>query len=468
MESRPGNDQPDENGTMVPRHQNIKNTSMYKFFIRTYGCQMNDRDSEAASAILASAGFSAAKDIEDAQITILNTCSVRDSAERKVKGFLWQLKGWKEKNEKRIIGLIGCMAESYKDALLEEFSHLDFVLGPGQMGLLPQTISEIIYSKNKKRITETEAEKPYDDIKTHLPAGKVSAYIPIMRGCNMFCSYCIVPYVRGRERSRPLNEIIEEAKLLAEKGVKEIFLLGQNVAAYGFDKEKNSKKSSLAGLLSKIAEIPEIQRIRFTSPHPADFNDELIRAVCEIRKVCGHVHIPLQSGSDKILGLMNRHYTAAEYVNITEKLRRGCPEIVFSTDVIVGFPGETDSDFQDTRTLLNDVGFDQIFIFKYSKRKNTPAADMDNQVDTKIKEERNQILLADLKSRAKKTNKSFLGKTVEVMVESSSSKRNDRLIGKTSSNKTVVLWKKKDIVPGDIVKVLVEDSTLAALYGTPL
>jgi tRNA-2-methylthio-N6-dimethylallyladenosine synthase len=426
---------------------------------------MNERDSEAVRALLQSSGFEEAEKTEEADIVILNTCTVRDSADRKVEGYLWQLREWKNSLPGRILGIMGCMAQDRKDSLLEKFPHLDFVLGTGQIASIPKIISTIINSP-ASRISETEVLDVYDDFQTHLPKNQVSAFVSVMKGCDMFCSYCIVPYVRGAEKSRSENEIIREVEFLCSKGVKEIFLLGQNIAAYGLNKaEKQEKISPLAELIRKISSIDEVQRIRFTSPHPASFNDSLISEICENRKVCDKIHMPLQSGSDKILTAMNRNYSADDYMRIIETLRKGRPKLSFSTDVIVGFPGETDSDFEMTRKLMNDIAFDQAFIFKYSKRRNTPASEMDEQIPQKIKEERNKILLDDLKIRVAKNNSELIGKTLEVLVERQSPKRNDRLIGKTSSNKTVVLWKKDRIRIGDMVDVLIEDSTPAALYG---
>jgi tRNA-2-methylthio-N6-dimethylallyladenosine synthase len=428
---------------------------------------MNERDSEAVRALLQSSGLKEAEKIEDTGIVILNTCTVRDSADRKVEGYLWQLREWKNSSPGRILGIMGCMAQDRKDSLLEKFPHLDFVLGTGQTASIPKIISTIINSP-ASRISETEILDLYDDFQTHLPKNQVSAFVSVIKGCSMFCSYCIVPYVRGAEKSRSENEIIREVEFLCSKGVKEIFLLGQNIAAYGLNKkaEKQEKISPLAELIRKISSIDEVKRIRFTSPHPASFNDSLIAEICENRKVCDKIHIPLQSGSDEILKAMNRNYSASDYMRMIEKLRKGRPKLSFSTDIIVGFPGETDSDFEMTRKLMNDIAFDQAFIFKYSKRRNTPASEMNEQVPQKIKEERNKILLDDLKIRVEKNNNDLIGKALEVLVERESPKRNDRLIGKTSSNKTVVLWKKEGIKIGDIVDVLIEDSTPAALYGS--
>ncbi len=426
---------------------------------------MNIRDSEAVSALLRSAGHSESESINDADIVLLNTCSVRDSAERKVEGYLWKLRSWKDERDGRILCIVGCMAQSGGDDLLAKFPHLDIVAGTSRIARIPEMISNA--SLGYGRFSDTNDDKtPYDDMSTHTLGNGISAFIPVMRGCSMNCSYCIVPQVRGGEKSRPEEEIIKEAKELSDKGIKEIFLLGQNIAAYGLDGVRTkTEKSPFAKLLAKIAKIENVKRIRFTSPHPASFNDELINEVCENRKVCDSVHIPLQSGSDRILTLMQRKYSSSDYMRIIEKLVSGRPAISFSTDVIVGFPGETDEDFNDTRKILQTVGFEQEFIFKYSKRKNTPAAEMNEQLPDKIKEDRNQILLEDLKKRVLKKNRDTHGKTVEILLESESSRGNNRMIGKTSSNKTVIVEKKQGFKVGDFANALIEDSTLAALYG---
>ncbi len=426
---------------------------------------MNLRDSEAILALLEKAGFNESSELEDADVLILNTCSVRDSADRKVEGYLWQLREWKEKRANRILAVIGCMAQSRGNSLLTKFPHLDIVCGTFHFGKIVEMIYQV--ANEHLRICDiSEFNPPYDDLSTHLLKNKISAFIPIVRGCSMKCSYCIVPDLRGAEISRPQDEIIREAKTLAEQGIKEIFLLGQNIAAYGL--EPNSEKcgkSPFAELLAKIAEIDKIKRIRFTSPHPANFNDALINAICEIRKVCDAIHIPLQSGSDKILDLMRRRYSSNDYMKIIEKLKTGKKGVSFSTDVIVGFPGENDTDFNATRTVLENVGFDQEFIFKYSKRKNTPAANMMEQVEDKVKKERNHCLLEDLKTRVLKRNKSLEGSTFDILIEAESQKSKNRMIGRTSSNKTVIVEKKDNIKIGDFTTALIEDSTVAALYG---
>jgi tRNA-2-methylthio-N6-dimethylallyladenosine synthase len=295
----------------------------------------------------------------------------------------------------------------------------------------------------------------------------VSAYIALMRGCNRFCSYCIVPYVRGREKSREAQSVIKEARKLVDCGIKEIMILGQNVAAYGLDGRltANSGESPFADLLAELSNIEGLERIRFVSPHPSCFNDKLIEAVTSLPKVCKNMHLPLQSGSDRILKTMNRGYTAEDYYNIVQRLKKGSPDITFSTDIIVGFPGETQQDFDLTREMFNKVRYDNAFIFKYSPRRGTKAADMDDSVTQKDKEERNHILLADLKKITSENNTAMVGRKLSVLVEGESRRNSERWFGRTTTNKTVVFTPDDTILVGDIIEITVEKSTSVTLFG---
>ncbi|NOY75904.1 MAG: tRNA (N6-isopentenyl adenosine(37)-C2)-methylthiotransferase MiaB [Kiritimatiellaeota bacterium] len=388
------------------------------FHIRTYGCQMNERDSEAVAAALTAAGYAAADSESEADILLFNTCSVRERAERKALGKIGGLVKLKRKRPEILIGLFGCMAQRLKNELLDKMPHVDFVIGTDRLADLPMVLADA--AEKHARIAAVEpsdadsaaALEAMDGRLSPEDAGErpLSAYVAIMRGCNRFCSYCIVPYVRGREKSRNPERIINEAAELAANGVREITLLGQNVAAYGLEGRlaPNPGESPFALLLERLAKIDGLKRIRFISPHPAFFNDRLIDAIASTPKVCGNVHLPLQSGSDKILKAMNRGYTAAEYLAIADKLREKVPEMTFSTDVIVGFPGERESDFQETRTIFNTIEFDNAYIFKYSPRGGTKAAKLADSIPTEVKEERNHILLEDLKQAAVKRNESLV------------------------------------------------------------
>ena len=440
-----------------------------KIYIKTYGCQMNERDSDSAAAFLIAAGYELVDNEQDADVLIFNTCSVRQQAEVKAIGKLGILKKLKRIKPDIIIGAMGCMAQNRKEELFEKVPHLDFVLGTEMFHLLPETIDSVVAERG--RIIHTG----FDDAVLHkmgarLPVSKetVSAFIAIMRGCSRFCSYCIVPYVRGREKSRPQDDIIREARMLAESGVREIFLLGQNVAAYGLDNRAApsvSEGSPFAELLAGLNDIKGVSRIRFTSPHPAYFNDALIDAMASLDKVCECLHLPLQSGSDRMLKAMNRPYTAARYMEVIGKLKAKIPDISFSTDVIVGFPGETDEDFDATRKIMNEVSFENAYIFKYSPRKGTKAAGMTDDVPTSVKEERNQLLLADLSARSEAANSALNGKIVEVLVEGVSKRNSERMSGRSRSNRVVIFDPVPGTGSGDIVNVRIDRTSAVSLFG---
>ncbi len=350
-----------------------------KFYIKTYGCQMNLRDSDSAAALLIEHGFAPADGEADADLVILNTCSVRDQAERKAIGKLGFLGKLKRERPWMIFGIMGCMAQSRGAELLKRIRHLDFAIGTDQIHRIPQVIDEVEEFRMKKACLEagSATEHGIDSHRFDGAESPHSAFVSIMRGCSRYCSYCIVPFVRGPERSRPMDSILAECRTLAAHGVPEIFLLGQNVSAYGLDNTApppDDAPSPFGELLKGIAAIDGVRRIRFTSPHPAYFTQALIDAFTQTDKVCKYVHLPLQSGSDRVLKLMNRPYDTAKYLSITDRLRERAPWMSFSTDVIVGFPTETEADFQATRELMDRVGFDNAFIFKYSPRKGTRSA----------------------------------------------------------------------------------------------
>jgi len=440
-----------------------------KVYIKTYGCQMNERDSEAAAAMLTEQGYEMTEREDDADILIFNTCSVREQAENKAIGKIGILQRLKRIKPDIFIGVMGCMAQNRGQELLDKLPHLDFVIGTGKLHMLP----EIVNAEVKKRHRELQIE---DDVSVLTGLGahykvskeKVSAFIAIMRGCNRFCTYCIVPYVRGREKSRTIPDIMQEARELVANGIKEICLLGQNVAAYGLDGKAvspDSNYSPFAELLTELNKIDGLARIRFTSPHPAYFNDTLIDAIASLSKVCKSVHLPLQSGSDRILKLMNRNYTSAQYMEIVNKLKNKVPKITFSTDVIVAFPGETEEDFNATRKIMNDVGFDNAYIFKYSPRKGTKAADMPDQVPQKTKEKRNQLLLGDLAKRCAKHNSEMVGHSYEVLTEGPSKRNAEKWSGRASNNKMVIFAPVSSLEKGDLVNVAIKRCTSMTLFG---
>ena len=437
-----------------------------KFYIRTYGCQMNERDSEAAASVLIAAGHVMVHDEDEADILLFNTCSVREQAERKALGKVGILIKLKKKKPDIIIGVLGCMAQRLKEKIIEDIPHVDFVAGTDQLHRLPEIVSSIILKRTHVVAVDADSEI-VENMSGHLYSdNQISAFISVMRGCNRFCSYCIVPYVRGREKSRDRKEIVEEAKSLVGAGIKEIVLLGQNIASYGLEgRGQATEESPFAELLEELARIDGLLRIRFVSPHPQYFNEKLIDAVAALPKVCKNMHLPLQSGSDRILKLMNRHYTAEKYLSIVDALKEKSPGITFSSDIIVGFPTETDEDFAATRNLMQASGYDNAYIFKYSTRSGTKAAEMEDDVPQSVKEERNQILLADLVEMTGRHNKAILGSTVEVLVEGLSKRNSERWCGRSDSNKVVVFDPSPAIKIGDLVKLEITRATAMTLFG---
>ena len=437
-----------------------------KVYIKTYGCQMNERDSDAMASQLKDQGHEIVFSEEEADALIFNTCSVRDAAERKAKGKIGYMKKLKAVKPGLIIGVAGCMAQRLGDKLLEELPHLDFVLGTGQLHTLPEKLEKI--SAERQRFSETT---PSPDVLTGM-SGHFShtwhAEIAITRGCNRFCSYCIVPYVRGREISRSLEDVIDEAKTLAANGTKEILLLGQNVAAYGLNGDTRppaSGYSPFAELLDELDKIDGLLRIRYTSPYVTYFNDRLIETLARSKKVCHNIHLPLQSGSDRVLREMNRQYTRESYLAKVAELKAAIPDITFSTDVIVGFPGETDEDFVMTREVMNQVDYAQSFVFKYSPRPGAKSAEREDSVPEEVKEERNQILLGDLAARVEKRLASMKNQTVEVLVEGVSPRNPERWSGRTGTNIMVHFEPDEKIEQGTLRNVEIVQTNPVSLFG---
>ncbi len=441
-----------------------------KFHIRTYGCQMNQRDSDALACTLQNLGYQQVEDENAADIILLNTCSVRDMAERKALGKAGILVWLKRQNPNLILGVIGCMAQNHGAKLIEQLPHLDLVVGTDMIHLLPELLADVQKGRRGQVHVETGAQI-LGKLRGHR-RNEVSAFVSVMRGCNQFCTYCIVPYVRGREKSRSIEDILEEARELVANGTKEIFLLGQNVTAYGVAEMRKrggydiDRDSSFADLLYAVAEVPDVRRIRFTSPHPRFMNDRFIEALAAIPQVCEAFHVPLQSGSDRILKAMKRGYDSTRYRRIIENIKKAVPNASLSTDVIVGFPGETDADFASTRTMMNEANFDMAYIFKYSPRSGTKAADMADDVPLEVKEQRNQMLLADLERRALARNQTFVGGRVEVLVEGVSARNSERWSGRAREGKTCIFSPTPNLQPGDIVDMTVEKATASSLTGT--
>lgn len=431
---------------------------------------MNERDSEAIAGMLAKQGYSIVEQESDADILIFNTCSVREQAERKAVGKIGIMKKQKKKKPHLIIGAMGCMAQNLGEQLLKDLPHLDFVIGTGQLHKLPEVLKSII-EERKQLALLTDGKEVLTSMGTHFHMSKEKVYqasIAVTRGCNRFCSYCIVPHVRGREISREIDDVVAEAKELAADGVREIMLLGQNVAAFGLDGDTNPPPdgvSPFADLLVELNKIEGLLRIRFISPYPSYFNDKLIDTLGVLDKVCHNIHLPLQSGSDRILKKMNRQYSAEQYFEIVNKLRRSMPDVSFSTDIIIGFPGETDEDFNATYEMMKKVGYMNAFIFKYSPRSGTPAADMEDQVPQNIKEERNQILLKELGRYTTANNANYVGSIQEVLVEGPSRRNKKRWAGKTDSFQLAIFDPAPNTERGQLVKVKITHSTSATIFG---
>jgi tRNA-2-methylthio-N6-dimethylallyladenosine synthase len=405
-----------------------------RVYIETYGCQMNEHDSERMLRLLEGSHYLETKEAKEADLILINTCSVREKPEHKVYSALGRFKRLKE-GKGTIIGVAGCVAQQEGNRLLDRIPYLDMVIGTHAIPMLPQLLQKIEVSGERVCETSFDQDGKYlEAILPQKPLDKVKSYVTIMQGCDHFCSYCIVPYVRGREQSRSSQDIIEEVKHLAEMGVREVCLLGQNVNGYGKGLEE---EMSFPELLYRINEINGLQRIRFTTSHPRDLSEELIQAFSKLPKLCEHFHLPFQSGSNKILKAMNRGYTKESYLGKIDRLKEMCPSIAVTADVIVGFPGEEEKDFEETLNLLQKVQFDDLFSFKYSPRKGTRAAQFEDRVEEKIKQDRLTILQRIQKGITLQKSQELEGRVEEVLVEGRSKQSDRDVTGRTRSNKIV-------------------------------
>lgn len=444
---------------------------MNRVHIKTYGCQMNERDSEAVSAMLRGRGYAIVADESEADVVLLNTCSVRDQAEQKAIGKVGYLTARKRKNPDLVIGVMGCMAQNRGSDLLDRLPDLDLLVGTQKFHQVPDHLDHILETlkgqgPRPSTVVDLEAEEgSQNTIRQHVDGQRqVSAFVSIMQGCNMACTFCIVPKTRGPERSRPIDEIVEEVEDLAAQGTREVTLLGQIVTSYGRGMIPGRNGTSpFVQLLERIQEVPGIERIRFTSPHPRGFRQDLVEAYRDLSKLCEYVHLPVQSGSDRILRAMNRPYSRERYLDIVNRLKGSVPRMFISTDVIVGFPGETDDDFEQTRSLFEEVGYDMAYIFRYSIRTGTPAERMGDQVEESVKTARNQILLDLLARHSKRCNAEVVGTVQEVLVEGPS-KRRERYMGRTRGNR-VVHFDATDRLIGSLVPIRIERATTSSLYG---
>lgn len=444
---------------------------MPSVFIKTYGCQMNERDSEAVAAQFVARGYSLAPSEAVADVVLLNTCSVRDMAEQKAIGKMRMLASTERRQRPGVVlGYLGCMAQSRGEELLQQPA-VNLVVGTQKFHRTADYVQEILEG-GRRQIVDTAAEAQSESrIREHLTNGKhargVTAFVSIMQGCNQHCTFCIVPATRGAERSRPIDDIVSECRELAAQGVKEITLLGQIVTSYG-RREIGAKdgKSAFVQLLDAVHEIDGLERIRFTSPHPKGYGDDLVAAYARLPKLVESAHIPVQSGSDRLLKAMHRGYTRERFLGILEKLRQVHPGMGISTDVIVGFPGETDEDFEQTMSLFREAQFDQAYIFRYSKRRDTPAAEMAGQVPEEVKEERNQRLLRLLDEIVESRYGAFVGRRVQILVEGPSKRNEARLMGRTRCNK-IVVFEGDERHRGQIMDVAIERVGSFTLYGNP-
>jgi tRNA-2-methylthio-N6-dimethylallyladenosine synthase len=417
---------------------------MPSVYIKTYGCQMNERDSEAVAAQLVAKGYTLASAESAADVILLNTCSVRDLAEQKA---LRKMENVIAETRRRrpdvVLGFMGCVAQSRGQELIDRLPDVDLVVGTQKFHRTAEHLDDLLAGRRDKVVDVAVEQGSEATIREHLLNGNarksVSAFVSIMQGCNQYCTFCIVPYTRGEERSRSIPDIVAECRDLVAKGVKEITLLGQIVTSYGKrELAPLNGKSAFVQLLEAVHAIEGLERIRFTSPHPKGYGDDLVEAYGCLPKLVESAHIPVQSGSDRVLKLMHRGYTRARFLSIVGKLRRVQPGMGLSTDFIVGFPGETDADFEETLSLVREVGFDQAFVFKYSERRDTPAAQMPGQLPQVVREERNQRLLEVVNAAGARQHQKLVGRSVQILVEGPSKKNPSRLTGRTRCNKIVV------------------------------
>jgi tRNA-2-methylthio-N6-dimethylallyladenosine synthase len=461
---------------------------MPSVFIKTYGCQMNERDSEAVAAQLLAKGYTLAPSEAAADVILLNTCSVRDFAEKKAIGKMQNLAADVRKNRPDVVlGFMGCMAQSRGQELIDKLPDVDLVLGTQKFHHAADYLDEIL-TGHRDKIVDVAAEQGSEaTIREHLLNGKarksVTAYVSIMQGCDQRCTFCIVPDTRGEERSRGIADIVAECRQLVAQGVKEITLLGQIVTSYG--KRGWSSSFSLSGLsslsdtlkrelqpspfvqlLDAVHEIEGLERIRFTAPHPKGYGDDLIEAYARLPKLVESAHLPVQSGSDRVLKLMHRGYTRERFLGIVRKLRRAKPDIGITTDIIVGFPGETEDDFEQTLSLAREVQFDNAYIFKYSPRRDTPAAEMPGQVPLKIREQRNHRLLETINEIGKRKYDAFVGRRIQILVEGLSRKNPARMTGRTRCNK-IVVFDGSERHRGQLLDVKITRAGSFTLYGDP-
>jgi tRNA-2-methylthio-N6-dimethylallyladenosine synthase len=456
-----------------------------RLFINTMGCQMNVYDSGQIQNRLAPLGYLPTDDLDQADLIIVNTCSIRDKAEQKAFSFLGRLAPLKRRKPALIVGMGGCVAQQEGRSVLKRMPHVDLVFGTQAIKRLPYLIQRI--QETRCRVVDVEITENIaadDFILGPFPRSDASAFVTIMRGCDNYCTYCIVPYVRGRESSRPMGDVVAEVRHLVSKGIREVTLLGQNVNSYG----KKEGFGSFARLLEQVHAIEKLERIRFTTSHPKDFSTDLIQCYQRLGKLCRHIHLPVQSGSDRILKRMNRHYSRKQYLDKVSQLTQVCPDVAVTSDIIVGFPGETEQDFEATVTLIKEIGFDGLFAFIYSDRPNAPAVRFEDKVDDAVKKERLQRVLACQEENTRRKNQSLVGTIQEVLVDGVGDIKNStsaasgqgagngglQWTGRTSTNKIVHFTEEarhssnNQMLTGQLLRIMIENALPHCLVGRQL
>ena len=447
----------------IEKIQEINKSKKLKYTILTFGCQLNENDSEKLSGMAEKIGYEYTENFKESDLAIFNTCCVRENAEDKLFGKLGELKKVREQRG-TIIAIGGCMMQQkhITEKINESYPFVDIIFGTHTLHKLPENIYKILMNKKKLKDVQDIDGEVYEGLPIKRNSN-LKASVTIMYGCNNFCTYCIVPYVRGRERSRHPKDILKEIQELAKEGYKEIMLLGQNVNSYlvseNWKKEGKDYNgiNSFATLLREINKIEGIERIRFVSPHPKDFTDDVIEAIAECEKVCKLIHLPLQSGSTQVLKTMNRKYTKEQYLELVEKMKKTIPNLTLSTDIIVGFAGEQEEDFEDTLDVVKQVGYEQVYMFIYSIREGTPGAKMENQIPEEVKHKRFDKLKALVESQIEENNKKYVGTIQNVLIEGTSKNNENMLTGRTDSNKVVVLEGDKTLIGKSIdLKIISE------------
>ncbi|MBU2446229.1 MAG: tRNA (N6-isopentenyl adenosine(37)-C2)-methylthiotransferase MiaB [Bacteroidetes bacterium] len=432
-------------------------------YIETYGCQMNLADTEIVQGVLNSTGYKFTNDISQADVVLVNTCAIREHAEERIYGRLGEFRHQKKQNPNLVVGVLGCMAERLRKQLIEEEKVVDLIVGPDEYRRVPELIENAFVGEKgiAVRLSKTET---YDDIIPYREDG-ISAWISVMRGCDKFCTFCVVPFTRGRERSRPLESIIDEVRLLSERGFKEVNLLGQNVNSY------QEGSFDFADLLYAVSKVDKNMRVRFTTSHPQDLSDKLIQTIAENDNICNYIHLPVQSGSNRILQLMNRTYTIEHFLNLVGEVRRilwtrkQIPGVSFSTDIISGFPTETEEDHQMTLEVMKEVRFDGAFMFKYSARENTKAWGMSDDVSEEVKSKRLSEIIDLQQKISYEINQTLIGKTFEILIEDLSKKSTDFYMGRTDTNKIVIV-PKGELQIGDYCLVKIDRANSATLFAS--